>query len=59
MADKEYPHSVTESDKCQIDWEKTTAWGWRGYYARVFLNVDSREPNGKIPPMHTTKSEKN
>jgi len=33
-----------------IDWRKTTAWGWGGYYARVFLNLQGREKEGLIPP---------
>ena len=33
-----------------IDWSKTVAWGWGGYYARVFINVQGREPKGVIPP---------
>src|SRR4051812_1019812 len=32
-----------------IDWSKTTAWGDGGYYARIFLNVEGREPQGTIP----------
>ncbi len=36
-------------EKVEIDWEKTTAWGAGGYYARIFLNVEGREPMGKIP----------
>ena len=46
---KEYPNSVVDLDKCQVDWEKTTAWGWGGYYARIFLNIQNREQFGKIP----------
>jgi predicted AlkP superfamily phosphohydrolase/phosphomutase len=46
---KEYPNSVIELDRCQVDWENTTAWGWGGYYARIFLNVKDREHYGKIP----------
>jgi predicted AlkP superfamily phosphohydrolase/phosphomutase len=46
---KKYPDSVTDLDNCEVDWEKTTAWGWGGYYARIFLNVKDRESNGKIP----------
>jgi predicted AlkP superfamily phosphohydrolase/phosphomutase len=46
---KKYPDSVTDLDKCEIDSEKTTAWGWGGYYARLFLNVKGRELQGKIP----------
>ncbi len=33
-----------------VDWEKTMAWGWGGYYARVFLNIKGREPRGIIDP---------
>ncbi len=36
-------------EKVEIDWENTTAWGAGGYYARIFLNVAGREPQGKIP----------
>jgi predicted AlkP superfamily phosphohydrolase/phosphomutase len=36
-------------EKVEVDWEKTTAWGAGGYYGRVFLNVQGREPNGRIP----------
>lgn len=46
---KEYPSDVRDLDKCHIDWEKTKAWGWGGYYARVFLNVKNREQSGTIP----------
>ena len=33
-----------------MDWENTTAWGWGGYYARIFVNVEGREPRGIVPP---------
>ena len=36
-------------EKVEIDWEKTTAWGAGGYYARIFMNVEGRETLGKIP----------
>jgi len=29
-----------------VEWDKTIAWGWGGYYARIFLNVKGREPKG-------------
>jgi predicted AlkP superfamily phosphohydrolase/phosphomutase len=32
-----------------IDWDRTSAWGEGGYYARVHLNVRGREPRGRIP----------
>jgi predicted AlkP superfamily phosphohydrolase/phosphomutase len=46
---KKYPENIMDLDKCEVDWDKTTAWGWGGYYARIFLNVKGRESNGKIP----------
>jgi predicted AlkP superfamily phosphohydrolase/phosphomutase len=36
-------------EKVEVDWEQTTAWGAGGYYARIFLNIQGREPNGLIP----------
>ena len=33
-----------------VDWSNTRAWGWGGYYARVFLNIEGREPEGSIAP---------
>jgi predicted AlkP superfamily phosphohydrolase/phosphomutase len=32
-----------------IDWGKTKVWGEGGYYSRIFLNVEGREPHGTIP----------
>ncbi len=32
-----------------IDWSRTRAWAEGGYYARVFLNVAGREPEGIVP----------
>ena len=44
------PNGVTSPRKVGIDWPKTVAWGEGGYYARVFLNVRGREPEGVIEP---------
>jgi len=33
-----------------IDWSRTVAWGDGGYYGRLFLNVQGREPQGVIEP---------
>lgn len=33
-----------------VDWSRTRAWGDGGYYARIFLNVAGREPDGQIAP---------
>jgi len=35
-----------------VDWSRTRAWGWGGYYSRIFMNVAGREPQGIIPPEH-------
>jgi len=48
---KEEPQSdkLTPFTKVEVDWSKTKAWGSGGYYARIFMNVEGREPNGVIP----------
>lgn len=43
------PDEITPIGKLPIDWSKTTAWGDGGYYGRLFLNVEGREPDGAIP----------
>jgi len=47
---KEKPKRGTNLEKTDIDWPRTRAWGWGGYYARLFLNVEGREPQGTIRP---------
>lgn len=44
------PVGVEKLADVGIDWSRTTAWSEGGYYARVFLNVAGREPQGTIPP---------
>jgi len=44
------PPPGTQIEKAAIDWSKTRAWGAGGYYARIFLNVKGREPNGILRP---------
>jgi predicted AlkP superfamily phosphohydrolase/phosphomutase len=48
MFDENGRRILTPFAKVEVDWEKTTAWGSGGYYGRVFLNVEGREPQGKI-----------
>ncbi len=43
------PNEVTPLNKMELDWSKTKAWGDGGYYGRLFLNVEGREPNGVVP----------
>ena len=33
-----------------IDWSKTYAWAWGGYYSRVFVNLKGREKHGIVEP---------
>ncbi len=33
-----------------VDWAHTQAWAEGGYYARVFLNIEGREPQGCVKP---------
>jgi predicted AlkP superfamily phosphohydrolase/phosphomutase len=42
------PKRGASIEKTPVDWPKTRAWGWGGYYARIFLNVEGREPQGTI-----------
>ncbi len=37
-------------DPAQVDWSRTRAWGDGGYYGRVFINLEGREPQGIVPP---------
>ena len=47
---REPPAAPSPLDHELVDWKRTTAWAEGGYYARVFLNVAGREPNGTITP---------
>lgn len=44
------PDGIVPLDKCEVDWSRTKAWGSGGYYGRLFLNVQGREPDGIIDP---------
>lgn len=45
---KEPPAEVLPLDKVEVDWAQTQVWGAGGYYARIFLNVKGREPQGTV-----------
>jgi len=49
LALRHYPSQVTPFAELDIDWRRTKAWSEGGYYARVFLNVAGREPQGTVP----------
>lgn len=45
---KEPPAGETKLSEELIDWDKTLVWSEGGYYARIFMNVEGREPRGII-----------
>jgi len=45
---KETPTAPTSLDQVAVDWSQTQVWGAGGYYARIFLNVKGREPEGTV-----------
>jgi predicted AlkP superfamily phosphohydrolase/phosphomutase len=47
---KDKPEKGSTLEESQIDWSNTIAWGWGGYYARIFINVEGREPQGIVTP---------
>ena len=46
----EYPKTSTPFEELDVNWNKTKAWSEGGSSARVFFNVQGREPQGIIPP---------
>ncbi|GGS67072.1 alkaline phosphatase family protein [Streptomyces griseoviridis] len=43
------PAGPTPMARAHVDWKRTTAWAEGGYYGRIFLNVEGREPEGTVP----------
>jgi predicted AlkP superfamily phosphohydrolase/phosphomutase len=46
---KRYASGPTRFDELEVDWPHTQAWGEGGYYGRICLNVEGREPQGCVP----------
>jgi predicted AlkP superfamily phosphohydrolase/phosphomutase len=44
------PEDTSSVRDLGIDWSRTTAWGEGGYYSRIFMNVQGREPEGTVAP---------
>jgi predicted AlkP superfamily phosphohydrolase/phosphomutase len=44
------PAKPESLERVDVDWARTRVWGWGGYYARLFLNVEGREDQGVIKP---------
>jgi len=49
LALEERPTEPTQLSHCRVDWPRTRVWSEGGYCARVFMNVQGREPQGTIP----------
>jgi predicted AlkP superfamily phosphohydrolase/phosphomutase len=47
---REAPASQRSLTADMVDWPRTSAWAEGGYYARVFLNIAGREPQGAVMP---------
>lgn len=47
---KSRPAMPTPFARCEIDWSRTRVWGDGGYYGRIFLNIEGREPQGTVKP---------
>ena len=47
---KKQPETQTRFDESMVDWAATKAWAWGGYYARIFINLQGREPQGRVLP---------
>lgn len=50
LALERHPDAPASLADATIDWPNTLAWGEGGYYGRIFLNVQGREPQGTVPP---------
>jgi predicted AlkP superfamily phosphohydrolase/phosphomutase len=46
---KEEPKGPTPFTPNLVDWQATRVWSEGGYYARVFVNLEGREPKGLVP----------
>jgi predicted AlkP superfamily phosphohydrolase/phosphomutase len=47
---RQQPDGVVPFARADVDWARTRAWGEGGYYCRLCLNVQGREPQGVVPP---------
>ena len=45
---KTEPQGITRCTPDMVDWHQTKAWGEGGYYGRIFINVEGREPYGIV-----------
>jgi predicted AlkP superfamily phosphohydrolase/phosphomutase len=48
LALNHYPDRVLPMEQLDVNWDKTVAWGWGGYYGRIFINRKGREGRGIV-----------
>jgi predicted AlkP superfamily phosphohydrolase/phosphomutase len=46
---KTKPGGPRAFDERLVDWSATRAWAWGGFHGRIFLNLEGREPQGRVP----------
>jgi predicted AlkP superfamily phosphohydrolase/phosphomutase len=46
---RDRPSSPAPLKPANVDWGRTRVWSEGGYYARVFVNLEGREPCGIVP----------
>ncbi|RLG77908.1 MAG: nucleotide pyrophosphatase [Thermoprotei archaeon] len=51
-AEKDKVKPGTELREDMVDWSSTIAWGWGGYYSRIFINLKGREKHGVVEPKY-------
>jgi predicted AlkP superfamily phosphohydrolase/phosphomutase len=44
----QYPDAPTPLERLNVNWNKTRVWSEGGYYARMFFNMQGREPYGVV-----------
>jgi predicted AlkP superfamily phosphohydrolase/phosphomutase len=45
---REHPSTPTPFENLEVDWSRTKAWSEGGSYAKIFCNLQGREPSGVI-----------
>lgn len=45
---KDVPNAASSLTHDRVDWSQTKVWAEGGYYGRIFLNIDGREPEGRL-----------
>lgn len=50
LASRPDPGARARLSEVDVDWDRTRAWAAGGYYGRIFLNLQGREPRGTVDP---------